>query len=315
MQGFRLLILLLFFIPSITLSGEFRKSFISWGTNLDFIVRSDLKEEDVNSIIREIHLIPSSLELIFNSKNANSELHKFNNLKSDQEMFVSSDLIYLLEESILYNKITEGYFDPTAQNFVENKYANANKENNECTGFANLVINSKKKSLMKKKECLRINLDGLAEGYAINLMLLKFKEKGIRDILINFGGNVSTLSDKTKWKVSIKNPNEEYSINSTYDLDNLSVSTSSQYSKTIKFNNETFSHIYNPKMKLLKPIKNISFSVIADNPIYADAVSTALQAMPLETALQFLKKDNNIRALVLNTDSNKKTEVIYNNFQ
>ncbi len=158
-------------------------------------------------------------------------------------------------------------------------------------------------------------MDGLAEGYAINLMLLKFKEKGIRDILINFGGNVSTLSDKTKWKVSIKNPNEEYSINSTYDLDNLSVSTSSQYSKTIKFNNETFSHIYNPKMKLLKPIKNISFSVIADNPIYADAVSTALQAMPLETALQFLKKDNNIRALVLNTDSNKKTEVIYNNFQ
>ena len=296
------------------MSGEFRKSFISWGTNLDFIVRSDLKEEDVNSIIREAHLIPSSLELIFNSKNPSSELYKFNNLKSDEEMFVSQDLIFLLVESIFYNKITNGYFDPTAQNFVENKYANTNQENNQCTGFTNLVINSEKKSLMKKKECLRINLDGIAEGYAISLMLLKFKEEGVRDILINFGGNVSTLSDKTKWKVSIKNPNEEYSINSTYNLDNLSVSTSSQYAKTIRLNNQSFSHIYNPKIKTLKPKKNISFSIIADNPIYADALSTGLQAMPFEVAMEFLKKDNNIKALVLNTPPNMKTEVVYNNF-
>ena len=76
-----------------------------------------------------------------------------------------------------------------------------------------------------------------------------------------------------------------------------------------------FSHILDPIKKTLKPKENISFSVIGEDPIYADAISTALQAMPLEEALAYLKKTNNIKALVLSTDENMKTEVLFNNFE
>ena len=74
------LILILFLIPNISLSKEFRGSFIAWGTNLDFIVHSELERDEVNSIIYKVQKIPNSMELVLNSKNPNSELSRLNDL-------------------------------------------------------------------------------------------------------------------------------------------------------------------------------------------------------------------------------------------
>lgn len=314
MQGFKVFLLILLLIPSTVLTQEFKRSFISWGTNLDFVVNSDFSEHYINSVILEVQSIPRSLELIFDLNNNNSELYRFNKLEANKEMIVSPDLIFLLNESLFYNRTTKGYFDPTGSPYIKNKNNDISYLNERCRGFSNLIINSNKSSIIKREDCSKIDLDGIAEGYAISLMLLKFKEKGFKDVLINFGGNVSTLSDRIEWRVSIKDPYGEYSVNSTYDLNNLSVSTSSQYSKTIENNNVVFSRIFDPIQRMIKPEKNISFSVIGDNPIYSDAISTGLQAMPLEVALTFLKETKSIKALVLNKDDGKKTEVLYNNF-
>jgi len=306
--------LILFLIPSLSLCKEFSQSFIAWGTNLDFIVHSDLEEKRVFSVIQKAQRIPNSMELILNSKNPNSELSKFNTLDAQKKMKITFDLYFLIDKSIHYNKISDGYFDITIGSLNDSESQDSVlREVEECSGLDNLLLDKDKRTILKKKKCISLDLDGLAEGYVMMLMLEKFKENGFNEVLINFGGNVSTLSDKKKWKVSIKNPDFTSDINSTYDLNNLSISTSSQYSKFVKYENKTFSHIFDPIRKVFKGNENSSVSVISTNSLYADAMSTAIQAMPIEKAMNFLKEKEYLKVLILKKTKDGKIRTLFNN--
>lgn len=312
--------LILFLIPSPSLSKEFSQSFIAWGTNLDFIVHSDLEEKRVFSVIQNVQRIPGSMELIFNSKNPNSELSEINTLDSQKKMKISFHLYFLIDKSIYYNKISDGYFDITLGGLNHSKSQNpALREGKKCSGLDNLVLDKyrntyeESRTILKKKKCITLDLDGIAEGYVMMLMLAKFKENGFNEVLINFGGNVSTLSNKKKWKVSVKNPDFSSDINSTYDLNNLSISTSSQYSKIVEYENKTFSHIFDPIRKVFKSKENLSVSVISTNSVYADAMSTAIQAMPTEKALNFLKEKEDLKVLILKKTQDGKIKTLFNN--
>ena len=304
------LIIILFLFPSVCFSIEVKRSFIAWGTNLDFIVQSNESTEEIDNIINTVQKIPLSMNEILNRNDNNSELFLLNSLEPGIKMKISENLFFLIKQSIYFHEITNGYFDITTASLMPD----ADKGNRKCMGIDNLIIENLNQSIIKKKKCTLIDLDGIAEGYVIKLMLEEFERLGVTDVLINFGGNISTLSKNNEWDISIKNPDFIYTINSVFkEFNNLSISTSSQYSKLLKYNNKTYSHITDPFEFGLKKKENISISIISDNPIYADAMSTALQAMPIELALEYLEKNSNIRALILKKmPDSDRTETLIN---
>lgn len=304
------LIIILFLFPSVCFSIEVKRSFIAWGTNLDFIVQSNESTEEIDNIINTVQKIPLSMNEILNRNDNNSELFLLNSLEPGIKMKISENLFFLIKQSIYFHEITNGYFDITIASLMPD----ADKGNRKCMGIDNLIIENLNQSIIKKKKCTLIDLDGIAEGYVIKLMLEEFERLGVTDVLINFGGNISTLSKNNEWDISIKNPDFSYTINSVFkEFNNLSISTSSQYSKLLKYNNKTYSHITDPFEFGLKKKENISISIISDNPIYADAMSTALQAMPIELALEYLEKNSNIRALILKKmPDSDRTETLIN---
>ena len=304
------LIIILFLFPSVCFSIEVKRSFIAWGTNLDFIVQSNESTEEIDNIINSVQKIPLSMNEILNRNDNNSELFLLNSLEPGIKMKISENLFFLIKQSIYFHEITNGYFDITTASLMPD----ADKGNRKCMGIDNLIIENLNQSIIKKKKCTLIDLDGIAEGYVIKLMLEEFERLGVTDVLINFGGNISTLSKNNEWDISIKNPDFSYTINSVFkEFNNLSISTSSQYSKLLKYNNKTYSHITDPFEFGLKKKENISISIVSDNPIYADAMSTALQAMPIELALEYLEKNSNIRALILKKmPDSDRTETLIN---
>ena len=304
------LIIILFLFPSVCFSIEVKRSFIAWGTNLDFIVQSNKSTEEIDNIINTVQKIPLTMNEILNRYDNNSELFLLNSLDPGIKMKISENLFFLIKQSIYFHEITNGYFDITTASLMPD----ADKGNRKCMGIDNLIIENLDQSIIKKKKCTLIDLDGIAEGYVIKLMLEEFERLGVTDVLINFGGNISTLSKNNEWDISIKNPDFSYTINSVFkEFNNLSISTSSQYSKLLKYNNKTYSHITDPFEFGLKKKENISISIISDNPIYADAMSTALQAMPIELALEYLEKNSNIRALILKKmPDSDRTETLIN---
>ena len=94
------------------------------------------------------------------------------------------------------------------------------------------------------------------------------------------------------------------------NLNNQSISTSSLYGKFINYKSVKLSHIINPKTKKLKEYQNLSVSIISNNPVYSDALSTAIISMSVDEMLEFISK-NKIKAVILKKTGNKKTEIIY----
>jgi thiamine biosynthesis lipoprotein len=121
-----------------------------------------------------------------------------------------------------------------------------------------------------------LDFGGIAEGYAIDLILKIFKSYDIKNVLINFGGNISTLSTTKDWFVEIGDLSQRKKIL----LNNKSISTSTKKSKKIKIGKKDVSHIYNFKEKIFAEYEDITLSVVSKDPIFCDALSTSLIAMP-----------------------------------
>ena len=105
------LIIILFLFPSVCFSIEVKRSFIAWGTNLDFIVQSNESTEEIDNIINSVQKIPLSMNEILNRNDNNSELFLLNSLEPGIKMKISENLFFLIKQSIYFHEITNGYFD------------------------------------------------------------------------------------------------------------------------------------------------------------------------------------------------------------
>lgn len=321
-----LLIMILLTLNSYPSQKEFKRSFLAWGTNLDFVILSELNEQQVNKAILEAQKIVLDKNVIFNNYDKNSEISKFNLLSSNIEREISDDFSKLFEMSIKYNRISDGYFDITLGSITknidyseENELAATKTEVSnilkECSGFDKIDFDSSRKLLIKKVGCLEIDFGGIAEGYVMDLMIKKLTEHNIENALINFGGNISTISTNHKWKIDIKEPGSYGTTYKSYNLNNMSVSTSGRYLKNITIDGDKMSHIVDPLEDVLKERKNISISVFAKDPTYADAMSTAFLAMPLDIAIDKLRSLKDLKALILIKDSSNNTKIIFQNIE
>ena len=304
---------------------EFRRSFIVWGTNLDFIVISDLESVKVQEIIMETQKIALEKSIVFNNYDKESEISRFNFSNANTITKMSDDFSKLFEISIKYNQITDGYFDislgslTSKLNYKSDTSSRISKKEinriiSKCIGLKNLNYDPQQQTISKKVDCIQIDFGGIAEGYVLSLMIDKLVKSGIEDALINFGGNITTISKKHDWTIDLKKPykdSEDAYIRS--DLNNLSISTSGTYSKTFLVKNKKKSHIFDPINKEFKDSKNLSISVISDNPIHSDAISTSLISMPIETAIEKIKNFKNSTFLIIEALDNSNIKEIHNN--
>ena len=281
------------------------------------MIKSDLEINKLDEITNNAIAILNHLNNIFNNYDSNSELSKFNLSKKNIKTEISPEFNELLKISKEYNSFSKGFFDVTFGKITSQlNYNNANVaeqepiENNQCGGWSNLTFDYDNFFISKKIDCLEIDFGGIAEGYALKKIIDMMQKEGVDDALINFGGNITSISKNHKWKTYINEPLKEIKPFREINLNNQSISTSSLYGKFINYKSVKLSHIINPKTKKLKEYQNLSVSIISNNPVYSDALSTALISMSVDEMLEFISK-NKIKAVILKKIGNKKTEIIY----
>ncbi len=80
---------------------------------------------------------------------------------------------------------------------------------------------------------VRIDLGGYAKGYALDLAADYLKSQGVKNALINIGGNVMALGDKggTPWKVGIQHPRKAGALAVLELRDGEAIGTSGDYQR------------------------------------------------------------------------------------
>jgi thiamine biosynthesis lipoprotein len=171
-----------------------------------------------------------------------------------------------------------------------------------CVGSGKIHLSGD--SLLKSDPCVKIDVNGVAQGYSVDVIADYFESRGIENYIIELGGELRVKGKKgpsgEPFKVGIESPSgDDFTLppmQKIISLNSGAITTSGNYRKYHESKGKKVSHIINPKTG--QPVNNdlISVTVYAKNAIIADAYDNALMLMGLDSALKFIEKEKEMAA-------------------
>lgn len=225
---------------------------------------------------------------------------------------VDSHLEKVFQQSVTIWKESDGLFDITVQPLVKawgfgtkevTPYPKRKKVRSllKCVGMDNISL--KGNTLSKTKPCLTIDVNGIAQGYTVDVIADFLEAAGGTDFIVEVGGELKVKGrkpDGSLMKIGIEAPGDYdediYDLQKIIQVEDCAITTSGNYRKYRENNGKRFSHTINPKTGY--PIDNelISVTVIAPTAMEADGYDNVLMAMGLQQALQFVEKKKDLAA-------------------
>lgn len=154
------------------------------------------------------------------------------------------------------------------------------------------------RKIVKQLPGVSLDVNGVAQGYSVDVLAKFFDEKGIRNYLVEIGGEVRTKGTNAKntlWHVGIDRPADNnlvpgQQIQAIIELNNRSMTTAGNYRKFFVENGVKYGHTINPKTGY--PAKNtmLSATVVANDAVTADAWDTAFMVLGIEKSKEILSQ-------------------------
>lgn len=231
-------------------------------------------------------------------------------------VFVSSDTFYVLKKALDYAKMTEGKFDPSIGPLVDLwgiDTENARVPSIEELTLAKAKVNYKwvdleqeKCSVRLKKEGMKLDLGAIVKGYAADELRKILEAEGIKSAYINLGGNVLVMGgkpDNTFWKIGIMDPRRNKNgVVVSFEVNDKTIVTSGNYERYFEEDGVFYHHIIDPATGYPAESSIISVSIITDNSIDADALSTCVFVLGLEKGLQLVDGLDGVEAILIKDD-------------
>lgn len=124
---------------------------------------------------------------------------------------------------------------------------------------------------------VQLDFGAIGKGYGIDLAIGHLKEMGIRNAIVNSGGDLRAIGSRGghPWRIAIRSPSGSGTLGFLYVSGDESVFTSGNYERNYLWEGKLYHHIIDPRTGY--PAEGTrSVTVIHDNATVADAAATAL---------------------------------------
>lgn len=166
--------------------------------------------------------------------------------------------------------------------------------------------------LVKQDSRIQLNFNAIAQGNSVDVLGDYFSSLGIRNFLIDVGGELLANGEKQdgeRWLVGIEKPTksaeEERELQQTFALKNSALATSGNYRKYYEIDGTRYAHTLDPETGYPVQHSLLSVSVLAKTCTEADAFATAFMVMGRVKALEFIEQYPEIQAYFIYFDKEK----------
>ncbi len=159
-------------------------------------------------------------------------------------------------------------------------------------------------AILKRKE-LSLDLSGIGKGFAVDQVAELLSEAQCSRFLVNIGGEIRTTiptHQHRPWRIGIEDPDGSGEIFASVTISNGALATSGRYRNFRTFEHQTYSHLIDPETGYPVSDELASVTVYHNHADEADALSTALFVMGVESAYQFAI-ENEIAVFLIYWDS------------
>ncbi len=151
---------------------------------------------------------------------------------------------------------------------------------------------------------MEIDLGGIAKGYIADQLANMIRGK-VKSALLNFGGNVYAVGEKTDgsaFRVGICDPTNTSTQRAVVQVKDRTVVTSGTYERFFVKDGVTYHHILDPKTGISAVTDLTSATIVGTSSMDADAFATACIVLGKEGALKLLE-DNGLDGVLIDTDN------------
>lgn len=240
-----------------------------------------------------------------------SELSRINANAAQGAVDISAELSRLVERSLHFSEISHGAFDITyASVGYRYDYRLRQQPDDEWVEQQLPAIDYRHIELGDglirfKKDGVRIDLGGIAKGYAVNRAIELLHQCGVTRAMVSAGGDSRIIGDRDgrEWVIGIKHPRKPDGIALRLPLSDIAVSTSGDYERFFIDDGERVHHIINPKTGRSAGA-SWSATVIGPDAMTTDALSTSIFILGAVEGLALIESLAGIDAIII--DSNGK---------
>lgn len=288
-------------------SSSCTRQIFAMDTVMSFTAYGKNCEEAVDAAIEEV----KRLDSLLSAGDPDSEISWLNAAGVSS---VSEDAAALFERALAVYETTGGLFDVSIYPLMElwgfpaGEYHVPTKE--ELEEVLPLVDASQIKitgSQVRLGEGQRVDLGGIAKGYASARVMEIYEQHGVRSGMVSLGGNVQVLKrkpDGSGFRIGIRDPKgDSADIVAVVEVEDCAVVTSGGYERYFEENGNTYIHILDPGTGYPVEGDLASVTVVSEDGMLADALSTALYIMGLEDALAYWRDYGENFELVLITET------------
>jgi thiamine biosynthesis lipoprotein len=264
-------------------------------------------EQAIDAVMAEMQRIDAAMS----TYKPDSELSRLNARAALQSVPISTELFDLLTTAMDYSRITGGAFDVTyaSVGFMYDFRARHRPSESEirhalpAVNYRLVKLDARNHAVRYLRAGVRIDLGGIAKGYAVDRGIALLQQRGIQHALVSAGGDSRVIGDRfgKPWIIGIRHPDRKDEIVTRLPLVDTAISTSGDYERYYDEDGERYHHIIDPRTGHSASAVR-SATVLADTATRSDGLSKTAFVLGAEAAIAIYEQLGDVDAVIVSPD-------------
>lgn len=219
--------------------------------------------------------------------------------------------------------LSGGYFDPTISPIVAAwgfSYKHGDSITPQLIDSLKQLVDYRKVRIengvvIKENPAMTLDFNAIAQGYTSDLIASFLDSRGIKNYLVDTGGEIMARGTKPNgqpWIVGIEKPadnwDSEQVVHTRIALRDKGLVTSGSTRKYVERNGKRYSHCIDPNTGYPVEHQVLSVTVMANSSVWADALASICMVMGMEKSLPLIESMDDLEAYYIYVNENNELE-------
>ena len=219
--------------------------------------------------------------------------------------------------------LSDGYFDPTISPIVAAwgfSYKHGDSITPQLIDSLKQLVDYRKiriedGKVVKENPDMKLDFNAIAQGYTSDLIASFLDSRGIKNYLVDTGGEIMAKGTKPNgqpWIVGIEKPAENWDseqvVQTRVALRDKGLVTSGSTRKYVERDGKRYSHCIDPNTGYPVEHQLLSATVLAENSVWADALASICMVMGMEKSLPLIESMDGVEAYYIFVNDKEELE-------